>query len=49
VSDLNGLPVLDLEYVEDVAAQDRHERGLHRTGQFVEVQGTRRLPFDRRC
>jgi len=44
----NGLPVLDLEYVEDVAAQTDMNVVCTGTGQFVEVQGTAEgAPFDR--
>ncbi|HEY3603054.1 MAG TPA: ribonuclease PH, partial [Sporichthyaceae bacterium] len=43
-----GVPVLDLEYVEDVAADTDMNVVCTGTGQFVEVQGTAEgAPFDR--
>ncbi|MGQ0844000.1 MAG: ribonuclease PH [Sporichthyaceae bacterium] len=44
----NGVPVLDLEYVEDVAADTDMNIVCTDTGAFVEVQGTaENAPFDR--
>jgi ribonuclease PH len=46
---IDGTPMLDLAYVEDVRAEYGHERGRDRRGLFVEVQGTAEgAPFDRR-
>jgi ribonuclease PH len=43
-----GVPVLDLEYVEDVAAETDMNVVCTGTGSFVEVQGTAEgAPFDR--
>ncbi|MGQ0466397.1 MAG: ribonuclease PH [Sporichthyaceae bacterium] len=44
----NGAPVIDLEYVEDVAADTDMNVVCTDTGAFVEVQGTAEgAPFDR--
>ena len=37
---VQGTPLLDLEYIEDVGLRHRHERGHDRRRPLVEVQGT---------
>jgi len=46
---IDGLPMLDLPYVEDVRAETDMNVVVTGSGAFVEVQGTaERTPFDRR-
>ena len=46
---VNGVPVLDLPYVEDVKAETDMNVVVTGAGLFVEVQGTaEQAPFDRR-